>query len=107
MKRIIFILLLALIAGYLPAQSRYQKGYTKKDGTYVQGHRKTKSNKTNRDNYSTKSNTNPYTGKKGSRAKDYSPESYNYGSGKSVKKGSKGGMYYKSDKGKKTYVPKR
>jgi uncharacterized protein YxeA len=108
MKRILIIISsLLLFVAYADAQSRYQKGYTKKNGTYVQGHSKTKANKTNRDNYSTKGNSNPYTGKKGSNAKDYSPEAYNSGSGKVVRKGTKGGQYYTNSKGKKTYVPKR
>jgi hypothetical protein len=41
------------------------KGYTKKDGTYVAPHRKTDPNTRKDDNYSSKGNVNPYTGKKG------------------------------------------
>src|SRR5690606_7498538 len=59
-----------------------QSGYYRSNGTYVKGHYKTKSNGTYHDNYSTKGNYNPYTGSNGSRAKDYSPGSYNYGKGK-------------------------
>lgn len=88
--------------------SKYQKGYVRKStGTYVQPHYKTTTNKTNHDNYSTTSNTNSYTGEKGSRAKDYSSGAYNYGSGKTIQTGSKGGQYYINSKGNKTYVPKR
>jgi len=43
------------------------KGYVKKDGTYVAPHRATDPNKTKIDNYSTKGNTNPYTGKEGKK----------------------------------------
>lgn len=43
------------------------KGYTKKSGTYVAPHKRTAPNKTKSDNYSTKGNTNPYTGKKGTK----------------------------------------
>lgn len=42
------------------------KGYTKKNGTYVAPHYKSTPNKSKFDNYSTKGNINPYTGKKGS-----------------------------------------
>ena len=63
MKKLLAILLL-LITQYTFAQKR-TKGYTKKNGTYVAPHHKTKSNKSKHDNYSTKGNTNPYTGKKG------------------------------------------
>ena len=41
------------------------KSYTKKNGTYVQPSYRTAPNKTKLDNYSTKGNYNPYTGKKG------------------------------------------
>lgn len=88
-------------------KSRLQKGYIKKDGTYVNSHYKTVNNKTNHDNYSTKSNLNKYTGEKGQKAKDYSTDAYNYGKGRKINTGSKGGQYYINDKGKKTYVPKR
>ncbi len=41
------------------------KGYYKSDGTYVTSHYRTAPNSTNRDNFSTKGNLNPYTGEKG------------------------------------------
>lgn len=41
------------------------KGYVKKDGTYVAPHERTAPNDTKMDNYSTKGNVNPYTGKEG------------------------------------------
>ncbi|HZF62739.1 MAG TPA: hypothetical protein VEZ52_14115 [Desulfovibrio sp.] len=43
------------------------KGYTKKNGTYVAPHQRTAPNNTKMDNYSTKGNTNPYTGKAGTK----------------------------------------
>lgn len=43
------------------------KGYTTKSGNYVAPHTRSAPNQTQRDNYSTKGNTNPYTGKKGTR----------------------------------------
>jgi hypothetical protein len=86
---------------------QYQDGYTKSDGTIVESHYKTKKNSTNTDNFSTKGNVNPYTGKSGAKAKDYSPDAKNYGKGKTIYTGSKGGQYYINDKGNKVYVPKR
>jgi hypothetical protein len=41
--------------------------YTKKNGTVVQAHDRTKPNKTDSDNWSTKGNVNPETGKKGTK----------------------------------------
>ena len=40
-------------------------GYTRKDGTYVQPYFRTAPNYTNRDNFSTQGNVNPYTGEAG------------------------------------------
>lgn len=94
-------------AGTTNTSVRYQNGYTRKDGTYVQGHYKTSSNGTNHDNYSTSGNTNAYTGTSGTRARDYSSDAYNYGSGKNIQTGPRGGQYYINSNGKKTYVPKR
>ena len=49
------------------AGSHSVKGYIKKDGTYVAPHRQTNSNSTQKDNWSSKPNVNPYTGKKGTK----------------------------------------
>ena len=57
--------------------------------------------------YKMSGKSNPYTGKAGSIAKDYSFDAYNYGSGKTIHTGSRGGQYYINSKGNKTYVPKR
>ena len=46
-------------------------GYTKQSGTYVAPARATNPNKTRLDNYSTKGNVNPYTGKKGTKRVDH------------------------------------
>jgi hypothetical protein len=43
------------------------RGYTKKDGTYVAPHKRTNPNNTGRDNWTSKPNQNPYTGKDGTR----------------------------------------
>ena len=86
---------------------RYQSGYTRKDGTYVQGHYKTTNNGTNHDNYSTRGSVNSFTGSTGSRARDYSSDAYNYGAGRTIYTGSRGGQYYINSRGNKVYVPKR
>ena len=86
---------------------RFQNGYIKSNNAYVQPHYKTNKNSTNRDNFSVSGNSNPYTGKKGSRAEDYSPKSNNYGKGNYINEGTRGGQYYTNKKGNKIYVPKR
>ena len=45
--------------------SHYVSGHTTKSGTYVAPHMATNPNGTKLDNYSTKGNVNPYTGKEG------------------------------------------
>ncbi len=82
-------------------------GYVRKDGTYVTPHKRSSPNGTNRDNYSTSGNKNPYTGSAGSRAPDYSSRAYSYGGSNPISTGSRGGQYYYNSKGNKTYVPKR
>lgn len=49
------------------------KGYTRKDGTYVAPHVRTSPNSTKSDNYSTRGNVNPYTGKAGTKPADIVP----------------------------------
>lgn len=46
------------------------RGYTKKNGTYVAPSHATNPNKTKRDNYSSKGNVNPHTGKEGTKDPD-------------------------------------
>ncbi|MDP3750043.1 MAG: hypothetical protein Q8Q88_23705 [Phenylobacterium sp.] len=52
------------------------KGYVKSNGTYVAPTRATNPNNTNVDNYSTKPNVNPYSGKVGTKTPDYSSKPY-------------------------------
>ena len=82
-------------------------GYTRSNGTYVQSHVRTMPNNTNWDNFSTRGNSNPFTGSTGYRARDYSSGAYNYGAGHTIHTGSRGGQYYYNSNGHKTYVPKR
>lgn len=54
-----------LLATGTAAADKRVKGYVTKRGTYVAPHYQTRSNSTKTDNYSSKPNSNPYTGKKG------------------------------------------
>lgn len=72
MKKILlsFIALLLLVSFSLVSVSSAEalkrvKGYTTKKGTYVAPHFKSSPNKSKFDNFSTKGNVNPFTGKKG------------------------------------------
>jgi len=55
---------LAMVAA-ASAKDQPVSGYVKKDGTYVAPHVQTSPNATKADNYSSKGNVNPYTGKEG------------------------------------------
>lgn len=48
--------------------SEHVSGHMNKDGKYIAPHNRTKANKTQRDNWSSKGNTNPYTGKRGHKS---------------------------------------
>ncbi len=61
MKTIFCLLLLTAIA----KADHYVNGYTRSNGTYVQPHMQSNSNNNAYDNYSTRGNTNPYTGTRG------------------------------------------
>ncbi len=64
-----FLLVLALLFA-VPSFAKEPvkvKGYVTKSGRYVKPHVRTAPNKKKSDNYSTKGNSNPYTGKKGSK----------------------------------------
>ena len=66
MKKLLLVsLALSLLFPTLSFASTKVSGYTKKNGTYVSPSYKTAPNKTKLDNYSTKGNYNPYSGKFG------------------------------------------
>jgi PBCV-specific basic adaptor domain len=99
-------IILVLLSSSVLADT-YVNGYFRADGTYVEPYVRKDSNSTNLDNYSTQGNTNPYKGLEGTRARDYSPEAQNYGDGRTINTGPRGGQYYINDTGRKVYVPKR
>ena len=69
--------LLALVAASpaLAGGSHAVRGYVRSNGTYVAPHMQTNPNSTRLDNWSTKGNVNPYTGKAGTK----DPYAYNPG----------------------------
>jgi len=70
-KLIALVLSLAVFMQFslaaVDAKSVKVKGYTTKKGKIVQPYYKTAPNKTKLDNYSTKGNVNPYSGKVGKK----------------------------------------
>ncbi len=67
MKKILCLSLVILLGftSVVFAKTVHVRGSATKSGTYRQPHNKTSPNKTKFDNWSTKGNVNPYTGKKG------------------------------------------
>jgi hypothetical protein len=69
---------LAPLVGTAIAGDTSVRGYTRKDGTYVQPHMRSTPDGNRSNNWSTQGNVNPYTGQPGTR----SPDSFsNPGSG--------------------------
>lgn len=69
-KQIIgFAMVVACVAAAFGQQGSHKvRGYTKPStGTYVAPHHQTNPDRTQRNNWSTKGNTNPYTGKRGTK----------------------------------------
>jgi hypothetical protein len=65
------------------AFAEWVNGYTRQNGTYVQGYHRSSPNSTVRDNYSYKGNANPYTGSIGSDYYRDNPTSEYYGTTRS------------------------
>ncbi len=62
-----FLLITSFSLASVPSVEALQgvKGYTKKNGSYVAPHYKTSPNKSKLDNFSSKGNINPFSGKMG------------------------------------------
>lgn len=65
MKVAIAVVLALTGASVLAAGSHSRAGHVRKDGTYVAPSHATNPNSSKTDNYSSKGNVNPYTGKAG------------------------------------------
>jgi hypothetical protein len=82
-KAILFIAAILVFASSFGQSQTYVTGYTRSNGTYVEGHYRTTSNYTRDDNWSTVGNVNPYTGTEGTKAGGYnSSYNSNYSSGR-------------------------
>lgn len=84
MKKILLITILSVIttASFARNGSSYSgysygshdtevSGYTRSNGTYVEPYHRSSENNTQRDNYSSIGNTNPYTGEEGTHVPSY------------------------------------
>ena len=69
-KIVLTTVVLVMVTGTASAQT-YQRPYVDKNGRYSDGGYRSKPNGTQLDNYSTKGNVNPYSGKRGNRNPRY------------------------------------
>lgn len=77
MKFFIALLGVAIFAGTAIAD-QYVNGYTRKDGTYVDGYHRSSPNSSYNDNYSVKGNSNPYNGESGTNSRTYNDRTPDY-----------------------------
>jgi len=120
MKNLFFLIVFFFTTALTFAQSEvWVNGYTRSNGTYVQGYYRTAPDYTINNNWSTVGNVNPHTGRAGtvSRSSTYSdvyytPPTYSnnnysiptYTSSNIVYTGPRGGQYYYNSNGNKTYI---
>ena len=64
---LLLVMLLGFTATVEPGQTRVRSSVNRRTGSSVQPHVRTSPNRTKIDNWSTKGNVNPFTGKKGTR----------------------------------------
>lgn len=77
MRRIFVAMIGLMVLGASSASAQVQvDGYWRKDGTYVEPHYRSSPDGNTLNNYSTKGNTNPYTGEQGTVDPYDSPKSY-------------------------------
>lgn len=74
---ILFIAAILVYATSFGQGQTYVNGYTRSNGTYVEGHYRTTANYTRDDNWSTIGNVNPYTGSEGTKPGGYNSSYYN------------------------------
>jgi hypothetical protein len=78
MKTAALILAALLCLSTVALAGEYVNGYTRSNGTYVQGHYRSSPDNSYNNNYSTQGNNNPYTGQSGTQRptwNDQTPES--------------------------------
>lgn len=67
MKKLAALTALAVVATPAMARDVYVRGYVRSDGTYVAPHMQTAPDSSVYNNWSTRPNVNPYTGREGTR----------------------------------------
>ena len=89
----LFILVITMLVSTFAIADTYVNGYYKSNGTYVQPHYRSDPDSSVSNNWSTKGNVNPYTGKTGTVVEKYQPNSRI--------------QIYQPNSGIETYYPRR
>lgn len=76
--RILSVVLILLSIAATCYADQYVNGYTRKDGTYVNGYTRSDRDSSYNNNYSTRGNTNPYTGESGTNSRTYNDRTPDY-----------------------------
>lgn len=77
MKTVVTLMAL-LLATTSAFADQYVNGYTRKDGTYVNGYYRSSPDSSYNNNYSVRGNTNPYTGERGTNSPTYNDRTPEY-----------------------------
>lgn len=76
--KVLTVVLLSLVIASTCFADEYVKGYTRRDGTYVNGYNRSDRDTSYNNNYSTRGNTNPYTGESGTNSRTYNDRTPDY-----------------------------
>ncbi|WP_185244947.1 hypothetical protein [Citrifermentans bremense] len=77
MKAFVAFVAFSLVPGLVFADG-YVRGYTRQDGTYVNGYTRSSPDNSYNNNYSVRGNTNPYTGREGTSSPTYNDRTPDY-----------------------------
>jgi hypothetical protein len=76
MKKLLITAILSVFAFSSWANDVYVNGYTKSNGSYVEGHYRSAPDSSTSNNWSSQGNTNPYTGEIGTKSYDSNSNDY-------------------------------
>lgn len=108
MKTIAVLVLSFLLVGVAFAD-QWVNGYTRKDGTYVNGYMRSDSDSSYNNNWSVQGNVNPYSGEEGTRSRTYNDRTPEYNNRTYGNPGYESGSSYGgygssgSNKGRRSY----
>jgi hypothetical protein len=97
MKKLLTVAWLVASACFVMSEAHadeYVNGYTRSNGTYVAPHYRSSPDSSYNNNWSTRGNTNPYTGQSGTRSPTFNDRAPSYGNSYGGNSGSSYGNSY-------------